>query len=378
MFRMLSPCRCWRNPQCFRRSDLVSHCPSSTGRILDAAANRCREGLRVVEDFVRFVLDDAHLARLLKEQRHELTQALCLLPDECLLASRDTVGDVGTTIQTAAEQRRTDVVDVVRANCKRVQESLRTLEEYAKAVSADAAVRCEGLRYRFYTIEQAVLQTFRSRERLQDVRLYLLVTESLCLHGLERVVKDALQGGVDVVQLREKDRSDRDLLAEATLVRQWTTATGALLIVNDRADVALACGADGVHLGQDDLPVNMARRILGGEKLVGVSTHSIEQARQAVLDGADYLGVGPVFPSQTKTFDAFPGLEFVREVAAEITRPWFPLGGINESNIAEVLAAGAHRVALSGAIAAADDPRIAAERLASECSTSSTQSIRSR
>jgi thiamine-phosphate pyrophosphorylase len=332
-------------------------------RILDAAANRCREGLRVVEDFVRFVLDDAHLSRLLKQLRHDLAAALAMLPQERMLAARDTAADVGTAIQTAAEQHREHAIDVVRANCRRVQESLRTLEEYSKTVNADAAVRFEQQRYRFYTIEQVLLQTVRSRERLADAQLYLLVTDRLCERGCGPVIREALKGGVDVVQLREKQMSDRRLLDLALSVREWTAAAGALFIVNDRPDIAAACDADGVHLGQDDMEVRHARQIVGGEKLIGVSTHSIEEARRAVIDGADYLGVGPVFPSQTKEFDEFPGLAYVREAAGEISRPWFALGGINQSNIAEVVAAGAERVAVSSVISSADSPADAARAL---------------
>jgi len=332
-------------------------------RILDAAANRCREGLRVVEDFVRFVLDDAHLSRLLKELRHELAATLDLLPQDRMLAARDTAGDVGTAIQTAAEQHREQAIDVVRAGCKRIEESLRTLEEYAKTVNPDAAARFEQQRYRFYTLEQAVTQTFRSRDRLSDARLYLLVTDRLCPRGCGPVIREALKGGVDVVQLREKEIPDRRLLDLAKSVREWTAEADALLIINDRPDIAAACDADGVHLGQDDILAGDARQIIGGEKLIGVSTHDIDQAREAVLAGADYLGVGPVFPSQTKSFDDFPGLALVREVASEITRPWYPLGGIQESNIDQVVTAGALRAAVSAAITSADDPARAAARL---------------
>ena len=332
-------------------------------RILDAAANRCREGLRVVEDFARFVLDDAHLSRLLKEQRHDLAAALRLLPADRMLAARDTAGDVGTSVQTAAEQHREHAADVVRANCKRVEESLRTLEEYSKTERPDAAERFESLRYRFYTLEQAITQTFRARERLKDARLYLLVTDRICPRGAGPLIREALQGGVDVVQLREKQMPDGRLLDLAKSVREWTAAADALFIVNDRPDVAALCDADGVHLGQDDMPVRDARQIVGGDKLIGVSTHTIEQARQAVLDGADYLGVGPVFPSKTKAFKDFPGLAFVRQVAAEITRPWYPLGGIDEENVGDVIAAGASRVAVSAAITSAADPRSIALQL---------------
>ena len=123
--------------------------------------------------------------------------------------------------------------------------------------------------------------------------------------------------------------------------------------------------ADGVHVGQDELPVRDARRIVGPDRLVGVSTHTIEQARQAVLEGADYLGVGPTFPSGTKSFESFAGLEFVRQVASEITLPWFAIGGIDANNLIEVQSAGASRIAVSGAILNATDPHRAASELLS-------------
>ncbi len=138
-----------------------------------------------------------------------------------------------------------------------------------------------------------------------------------------------------------------------------------LLIVNDRPDLAVLCGADGVHVGQDELTVRDARRIVGANRLVGVSTHSIEQARAAVLDGADYLGVGPVFVSQTKSFDALAGLEFVSQAAAEIGLPWYAIGGISPQNVREVCDAGATRVAVSSVICTARDPQVVASSLVS-------------
>src|SRR3712207_5176281 len=131
-----------------------------------------------------------------------------------------------------------------------------------------------------------------------------------------------------MVQLREKSLSDRELLERARQVRRWTRETGTLFIVNDRPDIARLAEADGVHLGQEELPVKEARRLLGPEALVGVSTHDLEQVGQALRDGASYVGVGPTFPSQTKPFPDFPGLEFVRQAAAETSLPAFVIGGV--------------------------------------------------
>jgi thiamine-phosphate pyrophosphorylase len=193
--------------------------------------------------------------------------------------------------------------------------------------------------------------------------LYLLATDALCPHGIGPAVRAALAGGVAVVQLREKDMPERRLLELGRRVRVWTREAGALFIMNDRADLAVAVDADGVHIGQDELPVKEARAIVGPRRLVGVSTHSIEQARRAVLDGADYLGVGPVFPSATKAFESLAGLELIRAVAAEISLPWFAIGGINAENASAVVAAGARRVAVSHAILSAADTAAAAATL---------------
>lgn len=369
----------WAEPT---ESDLTD-----TLRTLDAAANRAREGLRVVEDFVRFSLDDAHLARLLKELRHELTERLADLDHFGLIAARDTLGDVGTHIKTPREQTRQLPIDVVVANCRRVEEALRTLEEFSKLLLGHAVggeestsssplrprladpqlpAHLEQLRYRLYTIEKALTTTLASRERLAACDLYLLVTESLCHHGSGPAIRQALEAGVRIVQLREKELTDRRLLESARRVRTWTREADALFIMNDRPDLAVLAEADGVHVGQDELSVREARRIVGPHRLVGVSTHTIEQARQAVLDGADYLGVGPCFATSTKSFDQLAGLDFVRQVAAEITLPWFAIGGISPANIAAVRAAGANRIAVSSAICSSPTPGRAAVELLDE------------
>lgn len=337
---------------------------TDTYRTLDAAANRGREGLRVVEDFLRFHLDDAHLTARLKSFRHKLTSVLKQLDPDALLAARATESDVGTQITTTGEMLRSHPVDVVRANLKRVQESLRTLEEFGKVISPVLGEELGTLRYEFYTLEKAILLTHASRHTLAERNLYLLVTEELCHHGSGPAVREALAAGVSIVQLREKNVPDRKIIEQGNRLRQWTRDAGALLIMNDRPDLAVLTEADGVHVGQEELSVRDARRIVGPRRLIGVSTHSIEQARQAVLDGADYIGVGPVFPSTTKQFDQFAGLEFVRQVAAEIALPWFAIGGINDKNLQAVSEAGALRVAVSSAICSAEHPGNATRQLA--------------
>jgi thiamine-phosphate pyrophosphorylase len=169
-----------------------------------------------------------------------------------------------------------------------------------------------------------------------------------------------------VIQLREKQRSDRDVVAAARTLRKLTEGTDTTLIVNDRPDIARIVSADGVHVGQDELSVADARSIVGPDPLVGVSTHSMEQARQAVIDGADYIGVGPVFASRTKSFEEFVGLDLVRDVVSEIGIPVFPIGGITIDRVKGLRTVGATRVAVSSEIWLAEDPASAAVQFRSQ------------
>jgi thiamine-phosphate pyrophosphorylase len=338
-------------------------------RLLDVSANRAREALRVIEDHCRFVLDDAFLSRECKEMRHGLQQALAVIPADLLLQGRETLQDVGTTISTTSEFRRGSLLDVVRASTKRLQEALRSLEEFAKVGYPDLARELERLRYRSYTLEKVLLLGAAARARLAKVHLYALVTGASCQLSLRDTLRGLAEGGTDMVQLREKELSARAFLERARQVRTWTRESGLLFIINDRPDIARVVEADGVHLGQDDLGVMEARRLLGPDALIGVSTHTLEQVRQAILDGASYLGVGPTFPSTTKTFESCPGLDFVRAALAETTLPCFVIGGINLRTLPQALAAGVTRVAVSHALLATDTPAAVARALRQQLST---------
>jgi thiamine-phosphate pyrophosphorylase len=334
-----------------------------TARVLDANFNRAREAARVLEDYCRFVLDDRILTEEVKSIRHGLAHAAGRLPAPLLLAARDTPGDIGATITARGEYERSSPAQVAIVNAKRLQESLRSLEEFSKLVDPGLGRELESLRYRAYTLERSISAGIRARERLAAARLYLLLGRADCRGALDWTIERAVAGGVDIVQLREKGLGDRELLARAREVRDWTRKAGALFIVNDRPDVARLVEADGVHIGQDDLSIADARRIVGPNLLLGVSTHRLEQVQRAVLDGADYLGVGPVFPSQTKAFNELPGLDFVRTAASQTTLPQFALGGISPGNVGKVVAAGARRIAVAAAIAQSDDPELRAREL---------------
>ncbi len=348
--------------------DAVFEMPDTTGevdaaRVLDANFNRAREAARVLEDYCRFALDDRFLTEQVKELRHGLAATARKLPLHTLLSARDTQADVGVVATATGEYDRSSPGHVAMVNWKRLQESLRSLEEFGKVFGEEFGREFEALRYRSYTLERAVVSGTANRERLEAAQLYVLLTRSHCVASLDWTIAEAAAGGADVFQLREKDLPDRALLDLARSVRRWTRTAEVLFIVNDRPDIARLAEADGVHLGQDDMTVKDARRIAGPDMMIGVSTHSIEQLRQAVLDGADYVGIGPVFASKTKAFDLFAGLEYVRAACAETTIPAFALGGIDTRNVYDVVAAGASRVAVSSAICTVDDPRQAAALL---------------
>jgi thiamine-phosphate pyrophosphorylase len=330
-------------------------------RILDANLNRAREALRVCEDYARFILEDSQLSAPLKQLRHDLAAATRPWADHALLL-RDTPGDVGTTTKAQTELAREDMAAVVIAAGKRLGEALRTIEEYLKTLSPAAASVVESLRYRFYDLELRLARTLHPKNRFAAVRLYVLITESICKLPWREVVQAALAGGADCIQLREKDLDAAELLRRAQALVPLCRQHNALFILNDRPDLALLSNADGVHLGQTDLPAIEARKLLGPDVLIGVSTHTLDQARQAHLDGADYIGVGPVFRSSTKTRDILPGLEFARQ-ATQIPLPAVAIAGITEQNLDDVLATGVQAVAVTAAVAASDDPLAATRRL---------------
>jgi thiamine-phosphate pyrophosphorylase len=294
-----------------------------------------------------------------------LTAALARIPASELLAARDTRCDVGCELSTAGELTRPDLASVLTANFKRLEESLRSLEEFGKILDVEFAADLERLRYRSYTLERAIETTRKSSARLAGVRLYVLADGRPSVGEFQALVASLVAAGVGAIQLRDKHLADRELLSRARRLRELTRASRTLFIMNDRPDLAALAGADGVHVGQEELSVHDVRAIVGPKMLIGVSTHALEQAQAAVLDGASYIGVGPTFASGTKPFDPgeLKGLELLQAVAAEIRLPAFAIGGIGRENLAEVLATGFTRIAVSGAVAATADPAAAAREL---------------
>lgn len=330
-------------------------------RILDANLNRTQEALRVCEEYARFILESKALCERWKPMRHRLREAETLLrgaAGRTLESCRDTAGDVGTQVSAPTEFARSGADAVAKANIKRLQESLRVLEEYGKIVSPAAAVLFEEMRYSIYDLENLMLAGTELRKRLAAARLYVLVTGKLASADALTAAREAVAGGADVIQLREKDMEDGAFYQLALMMRQ-ICGTKALFLINDRPHIAKLVRADGVHVGQGDLPVNLVRRLIGQEAIVGKSTSGPEIADLAVRDGVDYIGVGPVFETKTKEHRAPVGLEYVRWAAQNAKVPYFCIGSINRNTLPQVLQAGARAVAVCTGIIAAKD--IAAE-----------------
>ena len=308
-------------------------------------------------------LNDAFLSEQLKILRHDLGAAMAEHFAEEALGCRDVLNDVGTELKAVNEYQRADFSQIIRANCARVLQSLRSIEEYSKLIRPESSPQFEAIRYRVYAAEKAVAGMASSRRRFESACLYVLTDCRASSNEFEKLVKDLIDAEVDLIQLRDKRFDDRQLIEAGKSLTQWTQGANTRWIMNDRPDLAVICQADGVHVGQTDMSVPEARRIVGTEKIVGVSTHVFQQATEAVMNAADYIGVGPVFQSQTKSFEKFAESEFVSRVMSEVSLPAFAIGGIGLSNLEKVVELGVRRIAVSGSIVGATDPKQAAKEL---------------
>lgn len=317
-------------------------------RILDANLDRAREGLRIIEDWCRFGLNQTEFTQDCKQLRQELAS----WHSDDIRAARDTPGDPGTELSHPQEEHRASVTRVLQANFCRVQEALRVLEEYGKLHSPEMGAACKQMRYRVYTLESHLIGHQR-HYKLRRSHLYLVTSAVDDLFG---VVESALQGGLPLVQYRDKTSDDLTRLQTAEKLRHICHQYDALFLINDRVDLALAVDADGVHLGQQDVPIAFARQLLGPHRIIGRSTTNPDEMHRALEEGADYIGVGPVYETPTKPGKSAAGLDYVRHAATHATVPWFAIGGVNAENLGEVLDAGAERVAVVRAIMEADNP----------------------
>ncbi len=318
-------------------------------RILDANLDRAREGLRIIEEWCRLGLNNQSWAQECKQMRQELAQ----WHSWELRQARDTPGDVGTALSHPQEETRASIDRLLQANFCRLQEALRVLEEYGKLYNPQMAAACKQMRYHSYTLESNLINNYR-HQQLQNAHLYLVTSP---VENILEVVQAALEGGLGLVQYRDKEADDDVRLETAQQLCQLCHEHGALFLVNDRVDLALAVDADGVHLGQQDLPIAFAREMLGEQKIIGRSTTNKEELSKAIAEGADYVGVGPVYETPTKPGKTAAGFDYIAYAAANCPIPWYAIGGIGLDNVHEVIAAGAKRVAVVRAIMQAGQPK---------------------
>ncbi|MEA5618966.1 thiamine phosphate synthase [Cronbergia sp. UHCC 0137] len=319
-------------------------------RILDANLDRTREGLRIIEEWCRFGLNDAQLTETCKQLRQEVGH----WHSAELKAARDTPGDPGTDLSHPQEEQRNSITSLLQANFCRVQEALRVLEEYGKLYHPDMGKAFKQMRYQVYTLESN-LMGYQRHQLLWRSHLYFVTAPA---ENLFQVVEASLKGGLTLLQYREKTADDLIRLEQARKLRQLCHDYGALFIINDRIDLALAVDADGVHLGQKDMPISAARELLGTKRLIGRSTTNPEEMQGAIAEGADYIGVGPVYETPTKAGKSATGLEYVSYAAKNCSIPWFAIGGIDPSNINDVMDGGARRVAIVRSLMQAEQPTL--------------------
>jgi thiamine-phosphate pyrophosphorylase len=338
-----------------------------TLRIVDANLNRTSEGLRFLEEIARLVLNDARITEQLKNMRHRLLGGTDAFQQK-LMQARDAVGDVGVDIEVSGEKKERDLSQLLVANARRAQESLRTLEELAKLHDMLPFLDSEQYkkaRFELYNIEQELLSRLTARDKIGLIcGLYVIIDTQMLGNRTHLEVADGVvRGGARVIQLRDKESSKKQLLPLAKQLGVFCRQHDVLFIMNDHLDLALETDADGLHLGQDDLPVAVARRFLPPGKILGCSVTSVEKAVAAQNDGADYLGAGSIYPTSTKEVTVVIGLEKLRLISEATSLPVVAIGGINKDNAAEVIAAGADSVAVISAILTAGSPEEATRQI---------------
>lgn len=340
---------------------------SAVCRILDANLDRAREGLRIIEEWCRFGLNSVQLSEECKQLRQELAS----WHNSELRAARDTSGDPGTELTHPQEQQRASLAMLLQANFCRVEEALRVLEEYGKLYHPKMGGAFKQMRYRVYTLESNLLG-YQRHKLLAQSYLYFVTSPASSLFN---IVEAALQGGLRLLQYRDKNTNDIERLDTARRLCQLCQQYGAIFIVNDRVDLALAVNADGVHLGQQDMPIAVARMLLGPQRIIGRSTTNPEEMQRAIGEGADYIGVGPVYETPTKAGKAAAGLEYVRYAAKHCPIPWFAIGGIDVQNVNDVISAGAERIAIVRSLMQAEQPTLVTQYFLSQLSCAQSLKI---
>lgn len=306
-------------------------------RAVDACLNRCVEGLRVCEDILRFSTGAVEYSGRFKELRHRVFGASKIFPVELLLDARDVEGDGQKFFDLESEKSRPDVSGIFSANLRRAVEAARTLEEFFKLHDAEGRENpFQAVRFELYALEKEIVPLFFKRKKIEHFKnsLYAII-DSEFVDDYAGTAEKLIDGGASVVQLRMKHASRREVLEKAKIVSGICRERGAVFIVNDYPDIAMLSGADGIHLGQDDIPVSEARRILPRHMIIGVSTHSSIEAIEALKEKPDYIAVGPINDTVSKSGEKLAGIGtgIVDEIRSEVSVPIVAIGGITPSDI---------------------------------------------
>lgn len=334
-------------------------------RIIDVNFNRAREGARVVEEFARFVLNSKVLSSKAKQLRHELSSAISKLDQSKLITSRDSQNDVGFGLEVQGQLKRKEAKDVFIAAAKRLPEALRSLTETIQTIDPETAFQIEKLRFQAYSLEKEITLAIDTSLRYSKVKLYVLLDGSLG-SKLEEVAKACIDGGADCLQLRAKNLDDLTIFELAKRLVNLCKSNDVISIINDRVDIAIASDADGVHLGQDDLPVEKIREIIPKPMIIGLSTHNPDQLSKAIAQNVDYVGVGPAFQTITKPDIEIAGLSYIEkamQMLADTGVGHAVIGGVSLENIDQLTALGVNTAAVCSAVTQADNPKEACEKL---------------
>ncbi|AQT68348.1 Thiamine-phosphate synthase [Anaerohalosphaera lusitana] len=340
----------------------------SAYRIIDANLNRGREAARVMEEFCRFYLNSSELSGRAKNLRHRLCGAGNQFDISMLVSARDSGADVGRGLAVSDQLKRTELRDCFTAAVKRISEALRALAEVSQTLKPELTPIFEELRFETYTLEKDAVLAASVKSKVDRIRLYVLVTAAQANTDDEllQLTEACCRGGADCLQLRAKGLSDGRTYRLAEKMVSVCSEHQVVSIINDRPDIALASGADGVHLGQDDMPVSKVRELFNRPMIVGLSTHNADQLEQAIRERPDYVGLGPVFETRTKHIEKLAGLEYVEHAVSRLHDTGIghvAIGGINAVNADDVISAGASAVAVCSAVTGSNDPAAACDEL---------------
>ncbi len=311
-------------------------------QIIDANLDRAREGLRVLEDWSRFGLGENDRVTKIKNFRQILGKNHL----EIYKQSRNHIQDRCKGLTHIEQNKRNTPEQIICSNSARVQEALRVIEEFSRLNNNNLSKIASEIRYEIYTLEIELLSQSK-RESMKEIlkknNLYVITDQK---ENLMEILKDILKAGVKIIQHRFKEGTDKDHLKEAIKIKKLCKKYNSLFIINDRIDIALASNADGIHLGQDDLDITTARKLLGYSKIIGKSANNQIDISDAIKEGCDYIGIGPVFETPTKKHKKPLGIEKIKVLTKDINIPWFAIGGVTTKNISYLKSNGFRKVAL--------------------------------